>query len=191
MSDTQLPEILEEHEPATEPKPSRVAGFLRTALRWSAAALVTFTLGIFVALYVRVRPLEAEAQTLQAKVEQLSTDLDQAQAELNRLRPLEADFEAAELRLDLLRILLDVTSARLALAEEDALIARFAISETEEALTSLHAKLSGSQASDLEAIQNRLQLVLSELEDDLFAARSDLEVIANWVVALERDLFEE
>lgn len=189
MSESPLP--IESHETESEATPSRLAAMLRSLLRWGTAVLIVFALGAIATLYIRVRPLASEVDEFQAQADQLSSELSSAQSELDRLRPLEADFEEAQLRLDLLRILLDVTSARLALAEEDALTARFSLSGTEDALQSLSSKLTGNQASDLEAMQSRLRLVLDELEDDQFAARSDLEVIANWVVSLERDIIEE
>jgi outer membrane murein-binding lipoprotein Lpp len=189
MSENQLP--IEDRETEIDATPSRAAIWLRSLLRWGTVILIVFALGAIATLYIRVRPLISQVEELQAQTDQLSAELSDAQSELDRLHPLEVDFEDAQLRLDLLRILLDVTSARLALAEEDSLTARFSLTGTENALRSLRGKLTGNQASDLEAMQSRLSLVMDELEQDQFAAKSDLEVIANWVVSLERELFQD
>ncbi len=84
-----------------------------------------------------------------------------------------------------------MTSARLAVEQEDMVSARAALASTDERLAVLEAGLSGQNAEVVAGMRERLGLVLDELGDDAFAARRDLEVLANNLLTLERSLFGE
>jgi hypothetical protein len=93
--------------------------------------------------------------------------------------------------LNLLAVLVDVTTAQLALAQEDDIAARAALTGTDARLGALESTLEGANAEEVAEMSNRLQLVLEEAESDTFAARRDLEILANNLLALERVLFGE
>jgi chromosome segregation ATPase len=124
------------------------------------------------------------------------SQVDALEAEVGSLRPLKdenaalkADVAEAERHLELLRVLVDVTSAQLELAEDNPAGAGLELAGTDDRLASLQAKLEGSQAATVQGLRERLGLVLDELEGDAFAARRDLEVLANNLLDLERSLF--
>lgn len=195
------PETLEEPsagvvEPSQEPAAeSRAGRFFRRALRWAVLALVIFALGFAATWVARVSPLQQEqnrlAQAL-SEAEALETDL---RTELGRLEGVETEnarlsgeLDEAVTRLTLLSILVDVTGAQLALAQEDPLRVMAALEGTEDKLSQLSDLLEPGAASDLDGLQERLLLVIDEVETDPFAAERDLEVLANTLLGIEREL---
>ena len=178
-----------------EAKDSRVGGFLKRALRWLVIFLVVFTLGIVAMQFVRVRPLTDERDSLSQSLAEAQAAQQDLQAEIDRLEGVEQENQAltetlqqTEVKLALLNILVDVTRAQLALAQEDPLRVAAALQGTGEKLATLR-NLMGD--SDLEGIRERLVLVLSEVDGDPFAAERDLEILANTLLEIERDLSGE
>ncbi len=177
---------------SAEMKPeSRTGRWLRSALRWVVAALVIFAAGVALLWFAQVQPLRAQAKGLRS-------DLAAAQTELEALRPLREENEAlqAEVALDqsrllLLRSMVDVTSAQVAIALGRPDDAAEALVQTDERLASLLNTLTDSQARDqVRQMRERLTLAVSEISDDVFAAQNDLEVLASDLAALERSLGE-
>jgi hypothetical protein len=165
--------------------------WLRSALRWAVAIALVFTAGVVLLWFTQVRPLRAQ-------MESLRSDLDAAQVELEDLRPLREEDEAlqaeatlAQSRLLLLRSMVDVTSAQVALALGRQEEASDALLPTDERLASLLNLLTDVQTRDqVRQMRERLALAASEISDDTFAAQNDLEVLASDLAALERSLGE-
>jgi hypothetical protein len=182
----EISEIIPE-EPKKEP--SRFNLFLRRLLRWATAVLAIFVLGIVLTWIVQVRPSVKEVRELGEQVEQLEGELDdlnEAEAENVILR---ANLEDTQLHLSLLSILVDVSSAQLALNDDNLETAQASLAETDVKLDFLLENLGTDQQETLEAMQERLSLALGEINEDAFAAQSDLEVLRNSILALERSLF--
>ena len=175
-------------QPAAPPrKPvSRLGRWFRSALRWAVAAAVIFAAGIALLWFAQVRPLRAQ-------VDGLRSDLDAAQSEVEALRSLRQENEAlqaeatlARSRLLLLRSMVDVTSAQVALALGRPDDAADALLPTDERLASLLNILEDAQARDqVRQMRERLTLAISELNDDAFAAQNDLEVLGSDLALLE------
>jgi hypothetical protein len=182
------PRPLEAPTQAMPKPPSRLGLFLRRALRWTVAVLVVFVLGIGATWIAQVRPKAQE-------ITQLRADLQAAQEELDRLRPLEAENQQLQAEADLARqrlavlgSLVDVTSAQVAMLVGDPGTARSELADTGARLTGLGNLLEPASASEVGAMQTRLEQVLAELDDDAFAAQRDLEVLANALATLDRSL---
>lgn len=174
---------------------SRVGRFFKRALRWVVAMLIVFSLGVVAMQFVRVRPLIDERDSLNQSLSEVQATQQDLQAELDRLKGVEEENQAlietlqqTEVKLALLNILVDVTRAQLALAQEDPVRVAAALQGTGEKITTLRDLM---QDSDLEGIRERLVLVLSEVDGDPFAAERDLEILANTLLEIERDLFGE
>jgi len=185
----------EEEPKAPTPKDSRAGGFLKRALRWVVIFLVVFTLGIVAMQIVRVRPLTDEQDSLSQSLAEAQSTQQDLQAEIDRLEGVEQENQAltetlqqTEVKLALLNILVDVTRAQLALAQEDPLGVAAALEGTGEKLATLRDLMGDS---DLGGIRERLVLVLSEVDGDPFAAERDLEILANTLLEIERDLSGE
>lgn len=198
------PEESPEEEPTPEAQaepekePSAFGRVLRQALRWGVGIGVVFLLGVMVTWIVRVRPQADRVRELERSLDEARTEVESLRDDLEAMEELEQENESLRMELetkdhhlDLLAVLVDVTRARLELAQDNAGEAQVALEGTEERLRSLQAGLEGSEAETVSGMRDRLNLVLNELESDAFAAERDLEILSNNLVGLERSLFGE
>lgn len=189
-----MPEVGDQGGAAAEyGEPSRLGKFGRRALRWVTAVVVVFGLGFATTWLVRVRPLMDQVEQLEQRAEQAEVERDQLQQRVDELegveernQQLEQELLEARGHLDLLAVLVDVTSAQLAIAQENTAGATVALENTGQKLEAMADKLGEQQVA---GIAERLTLVLDELDSDIFAAQRDLEILSNTLVALERQLF--
>jgi hypothetical protein len=180
-----------------EPKPpSRLGRFFRKALRWSTGLIVVFGLGVGTTWFVRVQPMDNQIEDLKNQLQAAEITVGELESLIAEYQSLESDKEAVEselldtqLHVDIMRILVDVVSAQLALANDDIVTAKASLTGTDTRLADLQEMLQGEDQQTIEGMRTRLTLVLDELEEDAFAAMSDLEVLASNLVALERSLF--
>jgi hypothetical protein len=177
--------------------PGRLARWSSTVLRWGAGLGVVFVLGVALVWFTRVRPQTQELRTLSQTLQETQQQLDSAQAEVENLRPLKAEnadltdqLAKSQKHLALLSVLVDVTSAQLAVVEDNPLAAQAALKDTDSKLGSFQAGLEAESAQTVKSMRDRLGSVMTELgANDQFAAKRDLEVIANTLVDLESSLF--
>lgn len=180
-----------------EPKPpSRLGKFFRKALRWVTGLIVVFALGVGTTYFVRVRPMNYQIQDLENQLQAADLTVSQLEEQISTFAGLETENEKltnelleTQLHVDIMRVLVDVTSAELALANEDIITAKASLTGTDERLADLEETLQGEDQQTIEGMRTRLTLVLEELETDAFAALSDLDVLASNLLALERSLF--
>lgn len=184
------PEQVEEKQ--AEPKR------LRRFLTWTVGLLVLFALGVVAAWFLQIQPMREQNRTLRADLTEARQSVDSLTTEVEALRPLEAKNQALEEQVAqleshifLLDVLVDVSKAQLALAEEDAIVAEDALSGTNQRLNQLEKRLSGNDSETVRGMSERLALALEEVKTDEFAARRDLEILANNLIALEQRLFGE
>lgn len=195
---------IEETEPAP-PDESRLRRFVWRTARWVLGLLVVFMLGFLAAIYGLYRPALNERQSVerqlsnsQGETASLQSELDAAQgqigdlqARIEELSSLETRNQELELHVSILSARSDVISARLALANEDPSRSRAALARTGETLNTLQDLLAADQSDLVTDMQDRLELVLSELDDDTFAADSDLGVLERSLLELENDYFTQ
>lgn len=185
-------------EPAQSGQPSRAGSFARRALRWAAGIGVVFVIGVLVTFFWRVRPQADTIRGLQIDLKETNSQVNQLQSRLDELAPLESENEqlqqelqTKDRHLDLLAVLVDVTRAQLALAQDQPDSAKAALENTDDSLRSLQEGVSGSQSGMVAGMRERLQLAITELDSDTFAAQRDLEIMANNLVDLEAQVFSE
>ena len=184
--DLELPEITPE-EPS--PEPSKFDLFLRKLLRWGTGVLAIFALGIILTWIVQVNPRVKKLRDLEDQFESANQKIDKLDGELDTLRGADVELEETRLHLSVLSILVDVSSAQLSLNDGNIETAQAALAETDSKLELLAVNLGTDQRETLESLRERLSLAISEIEEDVFAAQSDLEVLRNSILALERSLF--
>mgnify|MGYP001152442738 CR=1 FL=1 len=184
---------VEQSEEETE-RPRR----LRRFLVWTVGLLLLFALGVVAAWFLQIKPMREQNRVLQIDLAEAQQTVDSLTSEVEILRPLEAENEALEEQVAeleshifLLDVLVDVSEAQLALVEEDPIAAKDALQGTAERLQQLEERLSGANAETVRGMSERLALALEEVETDEFAARRDLEILANNLIALEQRLFGE
>lgn len=188
-----------EVEPAPKTE-SKIRRFFRALLRWTLGLLIVFGAGFIAAIFLLYRPEVAASKMQQAELQTQFTaaeaQIADLEAQINTLNPLANENKTLvanqmeyELRILLLDARLDVTNALLALAENDPPRAQVVLDRTTDKLTAMRALLPATQSGMVAGMEQRLTLILAEIEDDPYAAQSDLDVLANSLLALEDSLF--
>jgi hypothetical protein len=149
-------------------------------------------------MLVRVLPLTLDLRSVRndlaaandqiASMEVSLAEMDALEASLS---DLQAEYESSEEHVVLLKIMMDVSAARLSMANDDPLGARAALSDTDDRLSALQEALQGEEANSVVAMRVRLQQVIAEIESNAFAAEGDLSILYNDLLTLEATLFAE
>ena len=184
-------------KPAPRPE-SRARQLARVALRWFIILLIIFGAGAFVAYWFLYRPARAEISALNAQIGQANQQITDLQSEVDRLEPLgtenqrlQKELNEAQAHIQLLIALSEVNAARVSLAEENLPQAQTHLDNLSQNLETLMQTVPTAKQGEVIAMQNRLALVIDEMEQNAFAAQSDLEVLANSLNELESALFGE
>lgn len=168
-------------------------------LRGLLGVLILIGLGAILILFTLYMPLRQDFTKAQMKIDELTnqatTDLEAANQEIDRLSSLETQNEDLQSQLDqanlhraILQVQIDVASARLALTSQEPDKARLALTKTPDHLQSLEKLLPQSQRKVTADLQARLKLVLGEIDENAYAASSDLSVMAASLLELENAL---
>jgi cell division protein FtsB len=176
--------------------PSRFGRFLRSAVRWAAGLVLVFGLGVAAMWIVRVKPQTDQIAGLRGQIDGLNQQVDSLTTEVEGLRPLKqknADLQDQltqdEEHLQVLQILVDVTSAQVQMGLGEPAAARQALSGTDGRLQTLQSTVQAAQQTEVKSMRDRLALVLGEIDNNNFAAVNDLEVLAGDLAAFERSAF--
>ncbi|MBN2547531.1 MAG: hypothetical protein JXB15_00115 [Anaerolineales bacterium] len=165
-------------------------------LRWLLGFLVLVGLGALLAIYTLYLPAQEKLNQANLQISTLSgqatSELIAANQEIDRLasldtenKDLQSELDQATLYNTVLRARLDVTSALLSLANQETEKARLSLNKTSGVLKELESLLPQDQRKVVADLQKRLELVLDELDKNVYAARSDLDVLANGLLELE------
>ncbi len=182
-------------------EPGKTQVFLRKLLRWSAGVAGIFIIGVLAIWIVRVSPLQKELAATQAALEELQAEAEALQDDYDEQLDINTDLEARNEDLQqqltvtqadqqLLRALADVSAARVALAADDVVTARAALSGTMKKLEALQDLLPEEVQTTVQGMIARLELALDGIDQDTFAATNDLEVLWTNLQALEASLFQ-
>ncbi len=190
--------------------PDRLGRFLRRMSIWLGIVVIVFFAGAIADHYLRYKPLSqafSDARSSLDKADQAISDLqgekETLEARLNeandRLKTFENENKAlkdelamAETHLGLLRLLIDVSNARLALAQEDVEGAKAALADTPQRLEELFPSLEAVNPSLTESLPQRLELIHSGLErGNLETVEVDLDLFSKDLLSLEAASFGE
>lgn len=181
-------------QPPVQPAPSKKkgSGFLKTCLFWTVGLLGIFALGIAATWVLQVRPRSAQIEKLGVQAATLQAEVIDLEGRLDLLLPLEdenaallVEATAMDQGQALLRVLLSVKTAQMALMMDDAADALEGLENTREDLERVAQGTTGAEAEVLQDLINRLDLIQSEIDRDPEAAYQDLEILANTLVTLE------
>lgn len=187
--------VSELEQPAKVPE-SRLQRFARLSIRWLAGLLIVFALGVLATVFVLLQPARQDLSQTRTELEQANQRITELETEVDRLstfersnQKLSEDLDKANLHITILRALSDVNAARLALAMDDPASARVHLTNTDQTLQELEGLVEANSQELVLSMQDRLELALSEIGDDGFAAQSDLGVLATNLVQLENTYF--
>ncbi|OGO33591.1 MAG: hypothetical protein A2Z16_08810 [Chloroflexi bacterium RBG_16_54_18] len=196
---TSVPETTPDSRPQGKesPKPEkRPLSIWRRMFRILLVMLIIFGLGAILVIFTLYRPLRERLFRAETRIEELTdrsaSEINSAKEEINRLSSIEDKFGDTQAELDelvlhnlILKIRLDLMSAKLALVSDDPQEASQALHETADRIADLK-KLAGSQQQkNVENLETRLELVLTEIDEETFAAISDLDVMLDILEELE------
>jgi len=183
--------------PVKQPAPrSGWAPWKARALRWTTGLLVVFALGLVATWLVQVRPLRGQVAALEQECESLQASVADLQAETARLEGVDAENAALtvtktelEQNSALLKAKAGTLQAQFVLASGgDTREAVEALSSADDQLEILEKALAGAQQESVRALRYRLAMAAEEIKTDPFAAQRDLEVLANGLETMEKDL---
>ncbi|MBN1956185.1 MAG: hypothetical protein JW900_14215 [Anaerolineae bacterium] len=180
-----------------------MSSFVKRALPWAIGGLVILILGFLLAFFLLYRPMAARYHDCQAEIEEITQECNDLQGQVDRLNnqlaelaaleaeneQLEADLHLANLHVHLLSALVDITGARMSVAGGDPDSARTYLSGTAATLETLATLVDPAQQDVVASMQQRLTQALGELDNDQYAAQSDLDVLANNLIQLELAYF--
>jgi len=178
------PEVMSPAPPKTEPSvaqqkaPSKASRLFRKVMLYLIAGLVFFSLGIVATWYVKVIPVQQEAETARTAV-------------VEEIARLEAQIAEDDLHFHLLNSLVDVYSAQVAIGQEDAAGVRAALAGTDSRLEMVETALEDDSASAIAALRAQLERVIDAIDGDLESATSGLERLASNLLAFERSMYGE
>ena len=188
---------------------SKTRQFFRKLFRWAAGVLIIFGVGLITGIFLLYRPATLEAErsmsladseltSAQGQIAELGVQISALEAQIDTLQPLKdantallAVQDGLILHIAILDVRIDVTSALLALSQEDNARAQVLLDNTTDTLNQISTLLEPAQRDIATAMIQRLDLVLSEIEDDPYAAISDLDVLRTNLLQLEDALITE
>lgn len=194
------PDNSHEATPSTtseSPKPEkRPLSIWRRMFRILLVLLIIFGSGALLVIYTLYIPMRVQLSTAETRIEQLTnenkTELGAANETIDRLSLIEEKYDDTRIELDqlhlqnlLLKTRIDILTAKLALVAKEPKQAMQALNETGNRIADLKKLVTSDQQKEVENLSKRLELVLEEIEDDSFAAISDLEVMLGILDNLE------
>jgi hypothetical protein len=210
------PEDLSPTSPAPEVSPvesdtaeSKTRRFFRKFIRWTAGILIVFGLGFLTGIFLLYRPAAQEAErnselmTIEltdadTQVAGLENQIADLETQITSLQPykdlndeLVAEQQALNLHIAILDARVDVANALLALSEGNPAQVRVVLAKTTETLDTINSLLDSAHQEVVSSLKERLELVLTEVDDDPFAAQSDLDVLGTKLLQLQDSLFSK
>ncbi len=179
---------------------TRLGRFMRPVLRWLAAITGLFGLGLLAGYLLLYQPTQ---RALDAALEKLTTasqlvsqkeqGLASAQTGLNQaqlsVKQVQDQLAAAASENSLLIVMVDVSSARVALVEKDGASAKTAITQAQAALNLALPYIASQDKVLSDLLQTRLDLISKELVSDAQGAQTDLGKLSSDLTDLHKKLF--
>lgn len=207
--ETTSEEPLSSEVKTTEETQSRLHRVFRYGIRWAVGVLIIFGLGLLAGIFLLYRPAVQEAEntatkmrdelaTANQRIDELENKISNLNNEIASLQPLQeknqelvVENERLRLHIAILDARVDVSNAQLALEVDDNAQARVVLNQTSRTLNKIQELLNIEQKEVVDDLKQRLDLVMDELDDDPFAAKSDLDVLEIKLLQLEDALFGE
>jgi len=188
-------------------QPGGLQRFFRKGLIWLVVIVIAFSAGMAADHFLRYQPLSDAHGETRAELDQARQDLSDLQAEidhLNRLnqeagesiaeletekKNLQDEIETTVTHLHLFQVLVDVSSARVALFRENVVEAKATLVNTQQRLEELLPRIAEFNPALAEDMPQRLNLIISGLDRDTETALIDLELITSDLLDIEETVF--
>ena len=179
-----------------ERRNTKAAKIIRRVAIWILVILVIFLAGYAISHFMVFRPANKALELTQAELTSANEEIDTLESEIERLSALETTNESLQSEIKSVNTHITILSARVAVS--DAIIAlhdgdlaevSLKLDKVEETLRRLKPMLEEDQRDVVTTMQQRLDLVVGELDEDTAAAEMDLEVLASKLLDLENTLF--
>jgi F0F1-type ATP synthase membrane subunit b/b' len=183
---------------------TRSGRLIHTALIHIIVSGVAFAIGMLVMYLWLYRPVANQLTTAQGERAAITTELEQAQAAHEQTRAelqaaedqvqsleqtvesQEHQLERAAARIHLLRVMYHSRVAQSALQNRDQAAARRAVGEARRELDAALPMIESEDEEVAQSLTLRLDLVSNGMARDPTTARSDLEILINNLILLER-----
>lgn len=188
-------------------QPTGLQRFFRKGLIWLVIIVIAFSAGMAADHFLRYKPLaDANAEAL-AALDQAQQDLSDTQADIEELgrlnqeaedtiaklesekQALQDEIETTTTHLKLIQVLVDVSSARVALFLEDVEEAKDTLINTQGRLEELLPRIAEYDPALAQDMPQRLNLIISGLDRDTETVIIDLELITGDLLDIEKALF--
>jgi hypothetical protein len=212
--DPEIPPVQPESALSVDGEPPSDPTFMNKMKRWATYALIglvvvvlIFLAGFLTSYFVNARPAQASLAEQGEELSQIQLKLDSLESRNNELsaslssektkvaslegdiEKLQANLEMAEMHLMLLRTVNDFNTANLALSNGDISGAKVALLATPERIEALLPLIETVDAPLAKNLENRFEMILSNLEDDSQTAQFDLGLLAKSLLNVETLLF--
>lgn len=180
-------------------KETRRGRATRAFIRALGTIVGLYALGFFTAYTLLYQPLQRQNRVTESEATQLRASLEEKQAELDKAaltflgveklnEQLSGDLERAQAQVAVLRALVQVGEARLKLAGNDASAARLALNQAEQTLQGSMTQLEKLGTARKETFQQLFELVRNDLGRSSRLAEQDMERLTSELQLLSESL---
>jgi hypothetical protein len=168
----------------------------RRILIWLVIIAIFFAGGFYLDTYLRYMPAMDQVASLKSDLDDQGAEIASLQGEIDRLSQYEEENTDLREQVDQLQTHLKLLTARASVAEASLAVeqerisdARLALDKLGTTLESLKGDLNADQAEVVDSMLQRYRLIQNELGDEGYSAGTDLDLLANRLLALENNLF--
>ncbi len=179
---------------------TRLGRIMRPVLRWTAAVVGLFALGLLAGFLLIYQPTQQGLDAANLKISQQKADLDRQQAQMadlqntltaaNQANQVSQDaLKKAQARNGLLVLISDVANARTYLAQKDGAKVMAAMDQARQDLNGIQPYLLANKKELSDELNGRLETVRSVLVRDAQQAQVDLDNLYTALLAANNLLF--
>ncbi len=179
---------------------TRLGRIMRPFLRWTAAIVGLFALGLLAGYLLLYQPTSQQLEAAIGQISQQNAEISRLQAESislqntlvaanQRLQAAQADTQKAQARNNLLVVIYDVANARTYLAQKDGGQVMESIKQAQADMQALQPYLAANKKELADELSSRLETVNSVLVRDPQLAASDLNNLYEALLAANDLLF--
>jgi chromosome segregation ATPase len=172
----------------------------RTALIWMVVIAAALLIGLLADHFMRYKPTNETLLQTQSELSQANLNNNDLKARLATVddkiatlestnQTLQSELDSTKAHLELLKVLVDVSNARIALFLDDVEGAKAALTNTPQRLENLSPSIAEYDTSLAQSMPQRLNLIVSGLARDVETAKIDLELFTKDLLEVEAAIF--